>query len=125
MEKKYGHPISTWNQARQEATEAMVKRAKLRGMIPYSELVGQIKAIKFHAHDSVFHHMLGEISVDEDVAGRGMLSVIVVHKHGDLQPGPGFFQLAESLGHKTEDILAFWVAEFQKVHAYWSNRDKE
>ena len=124
MEKKYGYSISTWNEAKREATDAMVKRAKLRGMIPYSDLVGEIQSISFHAHDTVFHHMLGEISVEEDAAGRGMLSVIVVHKHGDFQPGPGFFQLAQSLGHQTKDILAFWVAEFQKVHDYWSNKKK-
>jgi hypothetical protein len=35
--------------------------------------------------------MLGEISQEEDEAGHGMLSVIVVHKYGDMQPGPGFF----------------------------------
>ena len=122
MEKKYGYPVSTWNQAKQEATDAMVKRAKLRGMFPYSELVGEIKSIKFHAHASIFHHMLGEISVEEDAEGRGMLSVIVVHKHGDMQPGPGFFELAQSLGHKTNDVLAFWVSELHKVHGYWSNK---
>ena len=36
-------------------------------------------------------------------AGRGMLSVIVVHKVGDMQPGPGFFQLAKKLGRDTSD----------------------
>jgi len=37
--------------------------------------------------------------------GRGMLSVIVVHKEGDMQPGPGFFELAGELGRDTSDIL--------------------
>ncbi|MCE2749302.1 MAG: hypothetical protein LW715_11195 [Rhodobacter sp.] len=122
MEKKYGHSAAAWNQAKTEATEVMVRRARVRGMIPYSELVSEIQAIKFHAHDSVFHHMLGEISVEEDAEGRGMLSVIVVHKGGDMQPGPGFFELAQSLGYKTTDVLAFWVAELKKVHGYWSNK---
>ena len=36
-------------------------------------------------------------------AGRGMLSVIVVHKQGDMQPGPGFFELAQRLGRDTSD----------------------
>jgi hypothetical protein len=48
--------------------------------------------------------MLGEISL-EGAAGRGMLSVIVVHKDGDMQPGPGFFELAEELDRDTSDIL--------------------
>lgn len=91
-------------------------------MMPYSDLVAEVSAIKFHPHDQGFHHMLGEISVEESAAGRGMLSVIVVHKHGDMQPGPGFFELAKSLGHKTNDILVFWVAELKTVHAYWSNK---
>jgi hypothetical protein len=49
-----------------------------------------------------------------------MLSVIVVHKSGDMQPGHGFFELAESLGRDTSDILACWIAELKRVHAYWS-----
>ena len=28
--------------------------------------------------------------------------------------------LAKSLGRDTSDILACWVAELNKVHAYWS-----
>ncbi|MBL7131901.1 MAG: hypothetical protein ISS45_10975 [Candidatus Omnitrophica bacterium] len=65
--------------------------------------------------------MLGEISGEEDAVGRGMLSVVVVHKHGDMQPGPGFFDYAEELGRDTSDILKCWVEELKKVHAYWSN----
>jgi hypothetical protein len=44
--------------------------------------------------------------------------VIVVHKAGDMQAGPGFFELARSLGRDTSDILAFWAEELKKVHAY-------
>ncbi len=122
MEKKYGHSVAAWNDAKREAIEAMVRRARLRGMIPYSDLVAEIHAIRFSARDTAFYHMLGEISVEEDAEGRGMLSVIVVHKHGDMQPGPGFFELAESLGYKTRDTLAFWVDELKKVHGYWSKK---
>jgi hypothetical protein len=35
--------------------------------------------------------LLGQIPSEEDAAGRGMLTVIVVHKVGDMQPSPGFF----------------------------------
>ena len=89
-------------------------------MIPYSDLVKQITGIKLEAHDPRLFHMLGEISSEEDAAGRGMLTVVVVHKHGDMQPGPGFFELAQVLGRNTRDILKCWVEELHKVHAYWS-----
>jgi hypothetical protein len=39
-----------------------------------------------------------------------------------MQPGPGFFELAEKLGRDTSDILDCWVNELKKVHAYWSNQ---
>jgi len=45
--------------------------------------------------------------------------VIVVRKNGDMQPGPGFFELARSLGRDTSDILKCWIAELDKVHAVW------
>lgn len=89
-------------------------------MIPYSDLVSQIESIKLSAHDKRLFHMLGEISSEEDAAGRGMLTVVVVHKSGDMQPGPGFFELAQSLGRDTRDILKCWITELHKVHAFWS-----
>ena len=42
-----------------------------------------------------------------------MLPVIVVHKVGDMQPGPGFFQLAKKLGRDTSDILVCWIDQLK------------
>jgi len=117
----YGFQSKHWNAAKKEARAAMIQRAKVRGMISYSELVKEIKSIGFAAHDQRLFHMLGEISEEEAEAGRGMLTVLVVHKTGDMQPGPGFFELAEGLGRNTSDILKCWVEELHKVHGYWSS----
>jgi molybdopterin synthase catalytic subunit len=86
----FGIPTDIWNAAKREARDLMVARARVRGMIPYSDLVNRISAIRLEAHDTRLFHLLGEISSEEDAAGRGMLSVVVVHKIGDMQPGPGF-----------------------------------
>jgi hypothetical protein len=109
-----------WDDAKREVRDLLVQRAKVRGMIPYSELAGKIQSMSFEAHDQRLFHLLGEISSEESAAGRGMLSVIVVHKVGDMQPGPGFFDLAGRLGRDTSDILRCWVEELKKVHAVWS-----
>ncbi len=119
---KYGYSKEQWLAAKAEMRQILTERAKLRGMIPYSELVGQLTTVRMAPNDFALAAMLGEISAEEDKAGRGMLSVIVVHKLGDMQPGHGFFELAKSLGRDTSDILACWVAELKKVHAYWSKR---
>jgi hypothetical protein len=100
----------------------MIARAKLRGMIPYSDLVNGIKRVTLEPRDPRLFHMLGEISSAEDAARRGMLTVVVVHKAGDMQPGPGFFELAKRLNRNTSNLLRCWVEELHKVHAIWSGK---
>jgi molybdopterin synthase catalytic subunit len=117
---KHGFAQSDWDAAKDEARVVMIERAKIRGMIPYSDLVKKMKSIKLDAHDPRLFHMLGEISSEEDAAGRGMLTVVVVHKVGDMQPGPGFFELAKLLGRDTTNKLRCWADELRKVHEIWS-----
>ncbi len=114
--------ISDWNKAKDEVKNILIGVARRKGRIAYSELAAQIQAISIEAHDFRMAKILGEVSTEEEEAGRGMLSVIVVHKSSDMQPGHGFFELAESLGKDTSDILACWVSEFNRVHDYWANR---
>lgn len=121
MATKYGFSENDWNQARNEIKQILIARARLRGMIPYSELVAQVQMIRLEPESYALAAMLGEISAEEDAAGRGMLSVLVVHKEGDMQPGPGFFELAKALGRNTMDILKCWIDELKRVHAVWSN----
>lgn len=101
MTTKYGYKAEEWETAKEEMRQILIERASLRGMIPYSDLVSRIETIRMEPDSFALAHMLGEISEAEDAAGRGMLSVIVVHKVGDMQPGPGFFQLAKKLKRDT------------------------
>lgn len=68
-------------------------------------------------------HMLLAASRNEAKAGRGLLSVRVVHKHNDMEPGKGFFTLAKEYGLDTSDQTKCWIAETKKVFAYWSVRN--
>ena len=109
-----------WEAARTEARQAMVAVAVRRRVIAYSDLVVEIRSLDLEPQGERLAHMLGEISTAEHEAGRGMLTVVVVHKHGDQMPGPGFFQLARSLGRDTRDRDAFWIGELEKVYRAWS-----
>jgi molybdopterin synthase catalytic subunit len=122
MAMKYGYEQHEWDAAKAEMREALVERAKVRGMIPYSELVEKITTIELEPNSFALAAMLGEVSTEEAEADRGMLSVLVVHKVGDMQPGPGFFELAGELGRDTSDILKCWVDELKKVHRVWSGK---
>ena len=97
----------------------MIETAQIGGVIAYSELARRIISCSLEPHGQPLADLLGEISIEEDRAGRGMLSVVVVHKTGDQKPGPGFFKLAQSLGRNTADSDACWVSELNMVHAAW------
>jgi hypothetical protein len=124
MLNRYGYAVPDWEKAKAQATKVLIDVARRKGRIAYSELAAQITEIQIEAHDPRMFHLLGEISTAEDKAGRGMLTAIVVHKSGDMQPGPGFFELAKSLGKDTSDVLVCWINEFNKVHDYWANKAK-
>ena len=118
---EYGYPEEVWANARQEGTALLVSYAQNRRMVPYSEFVAHIHAVQFEGpHDPRLWHLLGEITEAESLAGRGMLSSLVVHKDGDYQPGPGFFELARRLGHDVQDIEKFWIQEVKRVFAAWA-----
>ena len=111
-----------WAIGKAEVIGILQARARARGMITYSDLSRQLRTVVIPYDDPAMAAMLDKISTEEFKAGRGMLSVIVVHKYGDMEPGVGFFKLAESLGRRVADKTTFWVAELHAVHGYWSNR---
>jgi hypothetical protein len=114
---KWGYGDSDWAAAKAEMVAELRAVAAQRSMVSYSRLVDRVQAIRFEPDSYAFHAMLGEISSEEHAAGRGMLSVIVVHKDGDMEPGPGFYNLAKELGLDPSDRTAFWVSELHRVHS--------
>lgn len=109
-----------WEAAKEEIHHILVEKAKQRAMIPYSELVGKVKSVAFNAYDRRLFAILGQVSFAEHEQGRPLLSVLVVHKTGDMQPGEGFFELAEALGRDTSEVLKAWIEEVQKVYQHWN-----
>jgi hypothetical protein len=120
MTTKYGYKAEDWAGAKKEMRQILVERAKERQTIPYTDLVADIKAIDVQRNSPAFWDMLGEISTTEDAAGRGMLTVIVVHAKGDTLPGAGFFKLARKLGRDVTDEKDFWLEELKRVYGSWS-----
>lgn len=121
---KYGISENLWSAAKEKAREEMVRVARCEDQTPYSDLADHIcrtTGLCFEPHDRRFHEMLGEISTAENAAGRGMLSVVVVHKDDDGLPGTGFFKLASRLGRSWTSKLDFWIEESKRVYAAWSS----
>src|SRR3569833_2653967 len=118
---RHGFDETSWNRAKAEARDIMAERAGRREPTPiaYSELVAKMQAIKLDAHDPRLAHLLGEIATEERLAGRGLLTVVVVHKSGDRMPGPGFFKKTKTHKNNNTNKLAFWSGEMRRVNEVW------
>jgi len=120
MTTDYGFKAEDWQKAKEEMRQILIERAKLCQTITYSDLVSKIKAIDLLPSSPAFWDMLGEISTEENAAGRGMLTVIVVHGQGETMPGAGFFKLARRLGRDFRDERSYWMEELKRVCDHWS-----
>ena len=117
VSKDYGYGQARWNKTKDTVRDALWEVASRESQITYGDTARLIRSIiDFDPHDTVFHHMLGQISIEENRAGRGMLSALVVHKEGDQIPGPGFFDLAKDLNRDTTDPVTFWIEEVKRLY---------
>lgn len=115
----FGYPAKTWQTAKDEIKMVLVECARRQKTIAYSELVQKIKALDLQAHDPRLDELLGQLSTEEAGHGRGMLSVLVVHKTGDLRPGRGFYECAAAIGLDTSDEDRLWVDQLNQVYSWW------
>lgn len=116
---EYGFPAPDVEKATEEARSLLIRTARAETTIAYSELAEQVQAIPLEPHSVAMDGILGDLSEEEDMYGRGMISVVVVHKEGDKRPGKGFFELAKKLGYDVSDREFLWVQQLRKVHDYW------
>jgi hypothetical protein len=117
---KFGFTAKKWDATKAEIRAILVARAKGRSQIVYSDLVAELQTAQLEAFDVRLFALLGEIATEEEIAGRRLLSVIVVHKTGDQEPGKGFFELAKYFNRKIKDHTIFWATEMKAVHDYWT-----
>lgn len=98
----------------------LVRAAQYRGLTTYQDiaLIMGLPLRGSHMGREV-GHILGEISEDEVVAGRPMLSAVAVGVDG--KAGSGFFILAKDLSRFSsgQNEATFWELERQTVYLSW------
>jgi len=85
------HATTGWDRRKAEVIEILRRYDRAKEPIAYSELSETLRSIVIPHDGPEMTAMLDEVSIAEFKAGRGTLSVVVVHKTGDQMPGPGFF----------------------------------
>ncbi len=122
---KHGYDMAKWNTAKAEAKKHLIGVARNKKLTTYKVLYDGLAkkrsaiSFPFRHRDGAFHELLGEISMEEHKAGRGMLSAIVVCKAEGV-PGWGFFELAVELKLRKsyrngKEEMELWVSQVCKV----------
>ncbi|WP_094194162.1 HNH endonuclease [Bradyrhizobium viridifuturi] len=117
-----GFTDDDWTKAKGEIQVILSQRVLSNNpLISYGELAARISTLQISPDDDRLAKLLDEISTTESTAGRGMLSVVVVHQD-DKRPGAGFFKLAKRLGRNSRDQDELWMEEFRKVRLAWERQ---
>lgn len=103
----------------------LITAARYRGTVTYQEIAKMMGLpLTGNYMQKLIGYILGEISEDEVVKGRPMLSSIVVGVKG--VPGPGFYNFAKELGRLTDQSdEEFWNAEKKAVYDTWKVKLRE
>ncbi len=119
----YGFDDGLWDQAKREALDLLINRSRnlANPTISYTELVESLTAIRLEAHDPRLSSFLEEIIRAEHAHNRPLITLLVVHAHGDRRPGDGFYEISEELGFDVNDRDLFWIEQFNRIVTYWEN----
>ena len=112
---QFGLGDDQWSTAVSEVRDAILHAAYEHRMTWYGEVASKVTAVTLEPHSALMNHLLGEVFEREHRAGRPALTSIVTHKDGDKEPGPGFYEMAKSLGYHFEEPYLFWAAQVQDV----------
>lgn len=112
---KFGMSDAAWEGAKDQLRQAIIEAARDRRMTSYSEIAPRVTTVHVEPHSALMNHLLSAILEDESGSGRPLLTAIVTHKNGDLEPGAGFYDAAKALGHSVHEPLAFWSSQVTAV----------
>ncbi|MHB9036591.1 MAG: hypothetical protein ACYC64_07980 [Armatimonadota bacterium] len=104
--------------------ERLISVARLQTTISYGDVANLMDIdLRNPEGRAEISRILGEVSSKEVQSGRPMLSAVVIYKD-EFLPGPGFFELARTLGRFEDggDKLHFYIEELRRVYEYWSGR---
>lgn len=111
--KRYGHLLENWQAAKAEMWDILTQCAREGRTITYSELSALIQSAHLPPYSYGMSGMLTEISRQCADMGKTTLATLVVRKSDGL-PGGGYFG-----GIPTDDIEAYWQAQFARVCQEW------
>jgi hypothetical protein len=121
LNNPFGYPDRQWSQAKRKARAVLAEAAREESTIAYSELLAAIHAIRLEAYDVRLKTLLGQISEDEDGAGRRMLPWLWSTRKVTSAPVRNSSNGGTVRLHGG-DRAEFWIMMLTKVYTSWQGK---
>jgi hypothetical protein len=106
---RFGLSDDQWEAAVDEVRAAILEAAHEYRMTWYGEVAAKVSVVPLEPYSALMNHLLGEVFDEEHATSRPALTSLVTHKDGDKEPGPGFYEMAKSLGYHFDEPYVFWA----------------
>jgi hypothetical protein len=117
---RYGFPVADWEQAKEQATQALLECARRRETTTYAALCDTVTAVRLRPYSFGMVAFLDEICEEEDAAHGTVIASLVTRKDTGM-PGEGYFRHASRIGRDTSNRRAFWEHEVARIYDVWAD----
>lgn len=119
--KTYGYSPENWSALKNEIRSILIRTATSdKRTMSYSDMAESVKLANLKPFSQPLFAVLTELSIEENAAGRGMLSAVVIRKDGRKTRKSGFIKLAAKLERDVTNVRECWDAEIERVCNYWA-----
>ena len=115
--EQLGYNDGDWELVKNQLKNVLVNTARKETLITYKDLSFALNPEKFPANSEALSALLYEVTREEFLNGKGLLTAVVV-KTGPIPfPGDGFFKCAEECGKKVFGRQKFWIFELNRLYS--------
>ena len=115
--ERLGFSDGEWQLVKNELRDVLINTARKERLITYKDLSFTLNPERFSPNSEALSALLYEVTREEFLNGKGLLTAVVV-KTGQIPfPGDGFFKCAEECGKRIFGKEKFWIFELKRLYS--------
>ena len=114
--EKLGYNDDEWQLKKDQLKSVLIDTARKEKLITYKDVSSILNAERFPPNSEALSALLFEVTREEYLNGKGLLTAVVV-KTGPIPfPGDGFFKCAQECGKRVLGREKFWIFELKRLY---------
>lgn len=115
--ERLGYSNDEWQLIKNQLKNLLVNTARNKALITYKDLSFVLNHEKFPPNSEALSALLHEVTREEFLNGKGLITAVVIKAGPTPFPGEGFFKCAEECGKKVYGKQKFWIYELNHLYS--------